>query len=246
VSQAPPAINLVHLPRVTSTMDVLDDLIAAGAPEWTVVLTDEQTDGVGRAGRAWEAEPGSALLFSVLVRPKMPTEQTGMLAIAVGVALAAFLDTLGVRVALKWPNDVLLDGRKLAGILIRTRRDALGTVANIGIGLNLISAEIGEKRRAALDMVKVDVPKAVSIVSCIVQQLAQVLSCMNISAIQESWMAKSAYLGQGVVVVDGPRLITGVLRGIDDHGALLIEDELGLLQTVVAGDVVRGPLLKAG
>lgn len=246
MSQALPAINLVHLPRVTSTMDVLDDLIAAGAPEWTVVVADEQTAGLGRADRTWEAESGSALLCSVLVRPRFPPTQTGLLAIAVGVAMAEYLETLGVRVALKWPNDVLLDGRKLGGVLIRTRRDAIGVVANVGIGLNLVRSESHDVNRAALGQVLPDVPRPMDIVEGVIGLLSTMTLSPHTSSWREVWMSRAAFLGELVTVERGSKLITGLMRGIDQTGALQIEAEDGVIQGVTAGDLVRGPRVGAG
>lgn len=245
MTPAPPTVHLVHLPRVTSTMDVLDDLIAAGAPDWTVVLADEQTAGRGRGGRTWEAAPGSALLCSILVRPRFPQEQAGMLALAVGVALADYLASLSVGVTLKWPNDVLLDGRKLAGILIRNRRGRLGPVANVGVGLNLRGTD-RDVSRASLDEVVRGVPETERVVDGLVAHLARLIADGDASAVQGAWTSRAAFLGERVYVEHGTARVRGVLRGVDDRGALLIEGVTGELHTVVAGDVVRGPRVEEG
>lgn len=222
-------------------MDVLDDLIAAGAPEWTVVLADEQTAGVGRAGRSWEAPLRSALLCSILVRPRLPPEQMGMLAIAVGVAMAQYLEVLGVSVQLKWPNDVLVDGRKLAGILIRTRVDSQGAVANVGIGVNLVASCTEPGNRAALSACGVELPDTVEMVGRVVEHLAGTLGSDDTWAIGDVWMRKAAFLDEAVVVEDERRRIAGKLRGIDHSGRLLIEEEHGVIHVIAAGDLVRGP-----
>ncbi len=224
-------------------MDVLDDLIAAGAPEWTVVLADEQTAGLGRAGRSWEAPPGSGLLCSVMVRPRIAPAQMGMLAIAAGVAIAEHLATLGVAVTLKWPNDVLLDGRKLAGILIRTRVDALGVVANVGIGLNVKAAAASIGSKATLDEVMPTPPGITDLMTGVIDRFARVVFGSDMSAIRDAWLSRAAFVGDGVTVGNGATAIVGVLRGIDEDGALLIRDEEGQIARVVGGDVVRGPRL---
>lgn len=227
-------------------MDVLDDLITAGAPGWTVVLADEQTAGVGRAGRTWEARPNSALLCSILVRPRLARERSGMLAIAVGVALAEYLEILGARITLKWPNDVLVDGRKLAGILIRTRNDHLGLLANVGIGLNLKGCRLDGDDRAALDEVVSELPERAEMVSQVVARLAPMVMHSDTSGLRDRWMLRAANLGESVTVVVGQHSIYGAYIGIDDRGALLIEDEDGVCQAIVAGDVVRGPRVGPG
>ena len=246
MSLVPPAIHLVHHPRVTSTMDVLDDLITAGAPEWTVVLADEQTSGLGRSGRTWEARPNSALLCSISVRPRLARERSGMLAIAVGLALAEYLESLGARVVLKWPNDVLVDERKLAGILIRTRHDRLGLHANVGIGLNLKASQLYGDERVALDEMVSPLPERAEILSQVVARLAPMVMTSDTSGLPERWMSRAAYVGERVTVAVGQRSIRGALVGIDDRGALLLEDESGVCQAVVAGDVVRGPRVARG
>jgi len=246
VSPTPPTINLVHLSRVTSTMDVLDELIADGAPEWTVVLAEEQAAGLGRAGRSWEAPHGSALLCSILVRPRLPADRIGMLAIAVGVAVADCLETLGATVSLKWPNDVLLDGRKLAGVLIRARRDAQGVAANVGIGLNLVEGAPAHAGRASLDEVLVETPDAAELLSKLVPHLARTVHSLQISEIRDAWIARAAFVGESVVVDVGARTVAGKLVGIDERGALLIEGDDGDRLAVVAGDLVRGPRAEAG
>ena len=246
MSPTPPTINLVHLARVTSTMDVLDELIADGAPDWTVVLADKQTGGLGRAGRSWDARPGSSLLCSILVRPPFAADRMGMLAIGVGVAIATCVERLGARVELKWPNDVLLGGRKLAGILIRTRSGATGVVANVGIGLNLIGTPREHTVRAALDEATETTPNAAALAVELASSLAQLLTLADISGIRDAWRERAALVGETVVVGDGERTVTGKLVGIDDHGALLIEGDDGDRHAIVAGDLVRGPRAEAG
>jgi biotin-[acetyl-CoA-carboxylase] ligase BirA-like protein len=129
--------GLVVLAQVTSALDVLHELAAEGARAGTAVLADVQTRGRGRQGRSWHSPAGQGIWLTYLVRPPGPLE-TGVLALRVGLAVAASLERLGCRPRVKWPNDVLLDGRKVAGILCEARSmpGEPGWVA-VGIGMNV-------------------------------------------------------------------------------------------------------------
>ena len=137
----------LHLRRVDSTNVRARQLAAAGAPHGTLVTAREQTAGRGRQGRSWSAPPGSALLASLVVR-----EPPRLLSLAAGVAVAAVaerLDDSGRVAAVKWPNDVLLDGRKVAGILVEGRPQeqwaVLGIGLNVAVELDALGAELGAR-----------------------------------------------------------------------------------------------------
>lgn len=125
--------------KVSSTNDVLKDLAVHGAPEGTTVLAQAQSEGRGRRGHVWTSISGKGIYMSVLLRPKIPARDAGWLAILGGVAVVRALELIEVKnLALKWPNDVLAGGRKIAGILIEPRIGA-GQVefAVVGIGVNV-------------------------------------------------------------------------------------------------------------
>ncbi|MGH2672517.1 MAG: biotin--[acetyl-CoA-carboxylase] ligase, partial [Actinomycetota bacterium] len=130
----------VRFDEVTrSTQETAARLAEEGAPEWTLVAAGHQTDGRGRLGRTWKDEPGGALLFSLVLRPSLPPELGGLLSLLAGTALAEACDEVAdQRAACKWPNDVLVAGRKAAGILAESRLagDRFEFVA-LGVGVNL-------------------------------------------------------------------------------------------------------------
>lgn len=123
--------------RIGSTNDLAAEMAADGAPEGTVVLADEQTGGRGRRGRTWSAPPGSSLSLSMVLRPPGP-DATRLLTLRLGLAAARALDAVGVDVTLKWPNDLALGDRKVAGILCESSI-AENRVTHVvaGIGVNL-------------------------------------------------------------------------------------------------------------
>ncbi len=121
-----------------STSDDARRLAAEGAPEGTVVLAERQTEGRGRLGRAWSSPDRGGLYVSVLLRPTDPPDRLGRYSIAAAVAVCeACREFVGERAVLKWPNDVLAEGRKLAGILAELRRGRSGTDLVLGIGINV-------------------------------------------------------------------------------------------------------------
>src|SRR5262245_62133123 len=135
---------LVRLGRVGSTQAVAFTLAADGAADRTVVIAEAQSAGRGRRGRTWQDEPGASLLTSIILRPHLTPARLPMLSLAAGIAVAEALEQVtGLIPRLKWPNDVLIDRRKLAGILLESRIGAASVDAGatplvvLGIGVNL-------------------------------------------------------------------------------------------------------------
>lgn len=240
---------ILWLETTTSTMDDAARLAADGAPEGLVVVADEQTAGRGRAGRSWIAPAGTSLLLSILVRPLLPADRLVTLPLMTGVAVAEAIErTANVQCQLKWPNDVLLNGQKLAGILTSTQASVTGGAAVIiGIGINVTTPA------EALP------PGAISLLTATGtgvdrHQLLHELLARFAARYQEfldsegrpdlgAWMDRAAYLGSTVEVHDGSQRLAGRFRGIDSAGALLLELADGSVRRIVAGDLVRGPKL---
>lgn len=134
---------LLHLAEASSTNDVAKERALAGAPEGLVVVADRQTRGRGRRGRSWTSAAGQGLYFSALLRPGWPAADAPWLGVLAGLAAWQAVHALGAaRAAVKWPNDVLVDGRKLGGVLVEPRI-AAGRVefAVLGIGINVAQAD---------------------------------------------------------------------------------------------------------
>lgn len=223
---------------------------AAVARHGACAVAELQTQGRGRRGRVWQAGLGNSLTFSVLWRFDCGAGALSGLSLAVGVALMRALDALGVQGAgLKWPNDVLHENRKLAGILIELQGDMDGpSAAVIGIGLNL---RLPEHLRKSIDQEAVDLNSiagqpvdASHSLGTILRHLAAVLEQFERSgfeSLREEWMAQHAYENHPVrlLMPDG-REIDGLAGGIATDGALLVHTADGL-QRFAAGEVsLRG------
>jgi BirA family biotin operon repressor/biotin-[acetyl-CoA-carboxylase] ligase len=216
----------------------------------TLLVAERQSAGRGRAGRSWlSSMDGGSLTFSLAWRFDAPMSALLGLPLAVGVALADTLASLGVQVELKWPNDVLKDGAKLAGVLIETQAAADGAVwAVIGVGLNLhlpdeLEQRIGRPAASAAWLAGMDRDALMAAL------LAQLSACLRqfahggFAQFAPRWNALHAWRGTPVSIIDsGVVLHDGVAAGVDDSGALLLDTAAGRV-AIMAGDVslrVRG------
>jgi BirA family transcriptional regulator, biotin operon repressor / biotin---[acetyl-CoA-carboxylase] ligase len=214
----------LHLRETTSTNDRGRELAAAGAPHGTVVTAAAQSAGRGRQGRTWTAPPGAALLMSVILR-----EPPALLSLAAAVGVAG---ALGEQARIKWPNDVLVDGRKVAGILVEGRPQDHWAVVGIGVNVAVEPDQFPSELRdsaGTLGRSRVDVELVLADV------LASLDSALALSqdAMLDMWRARDALLGREVRWSGG----RGVANGIDDGGRLLVDLPGGGQAALDAGEV---------
>ncbi|QDX82967.1 biotin--[acetyl-CoA-carboxylase] ligase [Denitratisoma sp. DHT3] len=230
-----------------STNTRLLERAQAGAPSGTVLVADKQTAGRGRRGRQWVSAPGDSLTFSLLWRFPPASPAPAALSLAVGLALARGLEALDVReVGLKWPNDLLLRGRKLAGVLVELQAGEVRS-AVIGIGLNLrLPADLPpEVAAAALGQALPLGPQAPSRETVLAALLAALVTTLDeyadggFAALREAWLARHAWQGLPVRI-SGGEVAEGRCLGVDEDGALLLASATGP-RRILAGDVSLRP-----
>jgi len=227
---------------VDSTQDAAFALAEAGAADGSAVVADSQRAGRGRQGRPWHDEPGANLLCSVLVRPRLAPGQWPLLSLAAGVAVARALErAAGVAARLKWPNDLVSGGRKLAGILVESRTTAAAAVV-VGIGINVAQERFPVDLEASATSVQLITGRPVDrevLLGMLLEEFAgwrRRLECDGLGPIREAWVERSATLGT-VVRVGGVR---GRAVDLDADGALVIDDG-ERRHRVVAGELVEEP-----
>lgn len=208
----------------------------------TVRIAGQQTAGRGRAGRPWLSQADASLMFSLAWRFKGPLQNMVGLPLAVGVALAETMGALGVPVQLKWPNDLLRDGHKLAGILVETQQSPDGVWAVIGCGVNLLMPDALEQQigRSVSAVPWLAQMERNALVASLLSRLAGVLAEFDdtgFAPFVERWNALHAWQGQSVKILDNGQLLQqGVAAGVDPLGRLLLRTEAGLVE-VMSGDV---------
>ena len=213
----------------------------------TLLIAGQQTAGRGRAGRPWLSQADASLMFSLAWRFKGPLQALVGLPLAVGVALAETMGSLGVPVQLKWPNDLIKDGSKLAGILVETRQATDGGVwAVIGCGINLTMSDALEQQigRSVSAVPWLAQMERNALVAALLSRLAGVLAEFDdtgFAPFAQRWNALHAWQGQAVKMIDNGRLLQqGVAAGVDQLGQLLLATDSGTVE-IMSGDVSLRP-----
>jgi BirA family biotin operon repressor/biotin-[acetyl-CoA-carboxylase] ligase len=208
--------RLIEYDEVGSTLDVAHELAAQGAEAGTLIVANTQTAGRGRMGRTWRSEPGAGIWLTLIERPT-DAGALEVLSLRIGLALAPALDAFAdQRVQLKWPNDLYLRGRKLAGILVEARwREGRPEWVAIGVGINL-RPPASEPRAIGLGG---DATRAV-VVSAIAPALRAVAACAGplTGAELDAFAARDLAVGRRCI-----EPVAGVVAGIDASGALLVD-----------------------
>lgn len=240
-----PDFSLRRLARTSSTQDVVRRAAVAGASEGFCCVADEQSEGRGRHGRPWSAPRGSSLLTSILLR-RHPALIVGI-PFAAGLAMIdAIAATCGVVARLKWPNDVMVDAKKLAGILAEAEPRASSPescAVAVGTGVNLRVAEFPPGVTGVSLHELTPPPPALELLDAWVQALGSRLEALGrsgVAALVDDWRRNAAGLGEHVRAVGANGEISGVAMDIAADGALLIKTATGVTR-VIAADVHLSP-----
>jgi len=238
---------LVWLGEVTSTNDIGRLLAAAGAAEGAIVVADCQTLGRGRRGRWWES-PAGGLWCSVLLRPR-GRPSPGLLSLAAGVAVAEAIEaSAGVQAALAWPNDVMVQGKKAAGILIEGAKGALvvGIGINVAVPPEALTPDVA-RRAISLDAAAGRPVRRDVVLDALLDRLGRWYAAWLAAdpGVIEAWRARDVLAGAPVVVTLPGEVLEGTAEGPDGDGALRIRLRDGGVRRVLAGDVVSAEVVRA-
>jgi len=233
--------------QTTSTNDVIEKLARDGAREGAVVFAESQTQGRGRLGRPWLSPARKGLWFSLLLRPNLRPHSATQLTVASAAALRNAIESqTGLKTEIKWPNDILIGGKKVAGILteLSAELDRIKYVlVGIGVDVNLTSHDFSPELRAHATSLRIELGRPivrVELAAAILRELdlqyARVLAG-EFAAVADDWAKHCTTIGQRLVIHLGERQVSGRAEALGDDGALLLRTEHGHLERIVGGDV---------
>jgi len=230
-----------HFKEIGSTMAVARELAKKGVEEGTIVIAESQTSGRGRLSREWFS-PRGGIYFTIILKPEISLIYAPRMNLMASVAVAKAIRKLyGLKAELKWPNDVLIEGKKVCGILagMEAEVDAVNFV-NLGIGIN-VNASISQYEKAATSL-RAELGREVSrreFLSTLLTEIAAQKSLLTGNGLLEEWKLLSATLNREVKIVAPGEEITGWAVDIDTSGALIVRGENGSLRSAIAGDCIH-------
>lgn len=241
--------SIAFFEEIDSTNAAARQLGESGAPEGTLVIAESQTGGKGRRGRQWFSPPGTGIWMTLLLRPRLSPDKVSALTLTAALSVSrAIREVTGLKTEIKWPNDLVVDGKKICGILTEMKlTTAQDYYMVLGIGINVNQTEF-----------PADLPHAWSLAMAAGHELsreaiiARIWECFeedyetylragDMSGLKAEYEKNLANLGSRVLVLSPSGEWSGIAEGISEGGDLLVRDENGVLQTVNSGEVsVRG------
>jgi BirA family biotin operon repressor/biotin-[acetyl-CoA-carboxylase] ligase len=233
--------------KTNSTNDVVEKLARDGVKEGAVVFAESQSRGRGRLGRQWISPARKGLWFSVLLRPDLRPQAATQLTVAAATALLrAIRDVTGMAPEIKWPNDLLLRGRKVAGVLteLSAELDHINhLILGIGVNVNQATTDFPPDLRQTATSLKLEASRSIpraELAAAILRELdrdyAQVRA-QRFARLAAEWESHCATLGRRVSIQIGQRVLQGCAEALDDDGALLLRTQHGHLERIIGGDV---------
>jgi BirA family biotin operon repressor/biotin-[acetyl-CoA-carboxylase] ligase len=239
--------RILSYQRVRSTNAVALQIAQQAAPEGTLVIAEEQTAGRGRQGRIWHSPPGVGLWASLVLRPHMSPNRIFQLAICGALAVAETVsETTHLPVRVKWPNDVLVEGKKLSGVLTETQAELDSVrfvVLGLGINVNQRSEDFPEHLRSRATSIRVELGRSISRIDLLrsillkFEEMYGLFQEHGLGPFLNRWRQLSWTLGRRVAVHVGESIFSGLAVDIDETGALLLEEASGKRRRLMAGDV---------
>jgi len=237
--------KVAYYHRVSSTMEVARKEARRGAQEGTIVIAGEQTAGQGRVGRVWQS-PADSIALSVILYPGVVYLPSLIMVASLAVVYSIEITT-GLKAQIKWPNDVLINDRKVCGILVenRVRGNSVDcSIIGIGLNVNLSPSDLGEIALPATSL-SLELGKDVSRLSIVRQLLVEMdrlyLELLSGKSVYEEWRDRLVTLGKRVTVTWGETKYEGVAESVAGDGTLLLRGADGVITSIAAGDIsLRG------
>jgi len=227
--------NAHYYARIGSTNDAARHMAEQGAPEGALVIADEQTAGRGRMGRRWKSQPNANLIFSIIFRPTLAAEFAHRVVMACGLGIAEGCEQAApVKVDVKWPNDLLIGGKKLAGILPESAISGerlQWVVVGMGINVNQIF-DAGDRLRETATSLRAEtdqIANRAGLLACILSRLKEWHTHLDHEQLLTAWRKRCVTLGQRIRVETRDGILTGEAVDISEKGDLLIKADAGKL-----------------
>jgi len=236
--------------EIDSTNNFAKQLAAEGYPEGTLVIAERQTAGRGRRGRQWHSEPGQGIFMSLILRPILPVKELSRITMFIAVAIVETLNEVGIKSGIKWPNDVLINGRKIAGILTEAVTDMDGIeyiVTGIGLNVNTLIKDFPEEFRSIATSVREEAGRVVPRVELLRVLLLQLenryqqLISGGFSEILEKVRSLSLVIGHDIQIDSVNGITNGQAIDIDNNGFLMVRDAMGNIHHVMSGEILFEP-----
>lgn len=248
------SVTAYHVKITIFSFDTLDSTNAealkqarTGADEGVCIIARRQTAGRGRHGRRWVSEKDAGLYFSIILRPRIEMRFLPLITLMAGVAVHDTLGSVGIEADIKWVNDLLVNEKKIGGILAETAETDTGIAVVVGIGINLAIADLPDEIAAIATSVESEtgsVPDREKFIGSLTASLStrygQLSAPNGPELIRSEWIKRSSYgYGKNVRVSTGTEIVTGITDGIEENGALCIRKPDGTIVAIHAGDVQK-------
>jgi BirA family biotin operon repressor/biotin-[acetyl-CoA-carboxylase] ligase len=230
--------KILYYPQVTSTMNIARNVARKGCPDFTVVVADRQTQGRGRLQRQWLSEEGG-LYFTMVLRPQIPVLLSFRVNFMASMILAKLLGTrFGIDARVKWPNDILVDGCKLCGMLAELEAEAERVAfINIGIGINVNNDPCAVQPAAtSLKIIKGRRFSRKNLLAAFLDEFEARMKLADFDRVIDDWKKMSMTLGRQVRIVTTREVAEGRAVDVDENGALILEREDGGREKIIYGD----------
>ncbi|WP_026689513.1 bifunctional biotin--[acetyl-CoA-carboxylase] synthetase/biotin operon repressor [Alteribacter aurantiacus] len=234
-----------HYTTLHSTQETAHHLASENAPEGTIVLSDEQTKGKGRLGREWHSPRETGIWMSLILRPDIEVKRAPQLTLLTAVAVVRGIkNSTGLSPEIKWPNDILFEGKKVAGILteMQAEPDKVNAII-VGLGLNVNQSTFPsplDRIATSLKIEKGDPVSRVDVLAAILEEwkwLYDVYLKEGFTAIKPLWEAHALTMGKKITARTPKETIIGIATGIDDAGVLLLREQDGTLRHIYSADI---------